>query len=723
MIKNEKSQNLQKIFPLSAYGLSLHLKFINLISELFLTYSWWWLLAVVATGVVYALLLYFKNPLSRLSRAVSVFLFILRFLSVSMLAFLLLSPFLKTRIKIKEKPIIIVGVDNSRSIVLSADSAFYKNSFPEKMNKLLDVLEEDYQADFYTYGRNTRVGQPMDFTEVSSDYSNFFNTIQENYRGLNVGAVVLAGDGLYNRGSDPVYNASNLKWPVYTIALGDTTAYSDLKVNDVRYNRLVYLDDNFPVEVNIDAAKLKGKSAVLKLFAFGKLVEKKTFFIKNDHFSTDFRILVPATEKGKHRVKITLTVFDNELNKQNNSKSIFVNVLDSRQKVLIVAAAPHPDLSAIRQSLSGFRDYKVDIQFIKKLTADPSEYDLVIFHQVPSLKYNADAFFKSIIEKKIPTLFILGKQSNISRFNSYFDGLHIFTPHGFEMAQPVINPKFSVFNYDEVLTARLENLPPLTVPFGNYKPADRSKIMAWQKINNLETDIPLVLFYESDGVKQAVITGEGVWLWKMHDYLKNSNFDAVETLLGKTVQYLTARTDKRHFRILSREYYQPGEKVALKAELYNDAWELINNQDVTLTLINEHNEQFKYSFSPYEDYYTLNLDNLLPGVYQYKGKARNGDKVFSDKGEFVVNSVSVESRKLQADFNLMYRLASENRGKMIYPSQMDSLPDLIKENQNVKTRVIYNFKTDGLNNIWYILVLILFLLSLEWFLRKYFGSY
>ncbi len=694
-----------------------------MIPELFLTYSWWWILAVVAVGLVYALLLYYKNPLSRLSKGIALFLFVLRFLSVSILAFLLLSPFIKTRIRIKEKPIVVVGVDNSQSLILSADSLFYKNEFPKKLNRLVASLGDNYQTDLYLFGSKTRIGRTIDFSDKISDYSSFIRTVKENYRGLNVGAVVVAGDGLYNRGTDPVYDASGLQWPVYAVAMGDTTIYSDLKITDVRFNRLVFLNDVFPVAVSVAASRLKGKRATLRVYAFGKKVEEKIFTISSNRFTGNYRIMIPASEKGKHRVRITLTVFDNELNKQNNTKSIFVNVLDTRQKVLIVAASPHPDISAIRQSLTDFRNYKVEVQYVNKLTAHPDDYDLIIFHQVPCMKKNPVTFLKKVEEKKIPELFILGRQSALKLFSREVHALNIFSPHGTELAQPVVNPRFTLFSYDKELASKLEKLPPLTVPFGNYKPAERAKVLAFQKINTLETDIPLILFYESDGVKQAVITGEGVWLWKLHDFLSHGNFNVVSTLLGKTVQYLTARAYNRHFRILSKEEYQPDDDIVIRAELYDDAWELVNSPEVKFTLTDEEKEQFKYSFSPYEQYYTLHLDHLSPGVYQYKGSVKQGDKTYTDRGEFVVNTLSAESRKLRADFNLMYRLAEVANGRMIYPNQMEQLPAMLKKDGQVKTRIVYNYKTQGLNNVWAILAIVLFLLSLEWFLRKYFGSY
>ncbi len=694
-----------------------------MISELYLTYSWWWLAVVIIVSLIYALLLYYKNPLSRLSVKISAFLFVLRFLAVALLLFLLLSPFIKTRIKTKEKPIVVVGIDNSQSIILTPDSAYYKSRFPKDIDKLIDKLKSSYQTDVYLFGDKPRLSDKPDFSDNNSDYSSFFNSIKENYRGLNVGAIVLAGDGIYNRGTDPVYETSGLQWPVYTIATGDTNTYADLKINDVRFNKIVYLNDRFPVEINLHADKLSGKKATLKVSAFGKTVVKKSFRIKGDSYSKDFRILIPASQKGKHKISISVSVFKNELNTQNNTRNLFVNVLNSHQKVLIVAAAPHPDVSAIKQSLTQYRDYKVDIQYVKKLTANPDDYNLIILYQVPCLKHNPVAWLKKLETKKVPRLYILGKLSNIPAFNNSGSGLKIYSSHGTEIAQPVISRNFSLFTYDKTMAATLEMLPPLTVPFGNYKTADRARVFAFQKINNLETTIPLILFYENAGFKDAVISGEGLWLWKLHNYLINSNFDAVESLLGKTAQYLTARNDKRHLKIISKETYLPGDEIKIKAALYNESWELINNNEISLTLTDEQNKQFKYSFSPYETYYFLTLENLKPGVYRYTGEATIGNKKYYDKGEFIINNTSAESKRLQADYNLMYRLAAENNGTMVLPEAMNTLPELIKKNQQVKTRIVFSYRTRGVNDIWYIAALIIFLLSLEWFLRKYFGSY
>jgi hypothetical protein len=60
---------------------------------------------------------------------------------------------------------------------------------------------------------------------------------------------------------------------------------------------------------------------------------------------------------------------------------------------------------------------------------------------------------------------------------------------------------------------------------------------------------------------------------------------------------------------------------------------------------------------------------------------------------------------------------------MLYPEEITELPSLLAENNAIKKRTYFEEKLSGLNTMPLILIIILSLLSLEWFLRKYFGSY
>jgi hypothetical protein len=92
-----------------------------------------------------------------------------------------------------------------------------------------------------------------------------------------------------------------------------------------------------------------------------------------------------------------------------------------------------------------------------------------------------------------------------------------------------------------------------------------------------------------------MISGEGLWRWRMYDYEQSSNHDAFNALISAVVQYLSVRADDRQFRVrLEKEQFAGGnriysenESVIFSAELLNESNELINAPDVSLTIKDE----------------------------------------------------------------------------------------------------------------------------------------
>ena len=695
-----------------------------MITDLIIEYPWWSLLIVIVTGLVVAGLLYYRNRANKLGTFLTILLFIVRFLAVSLLAFLLLSPFLKTRIKNLEKPIVIIGVDNSKSMILNKDSTYYQGDFITQMKKLEDDLSGKYDVDSYLFGEKPRMAWPPDYQDQTSDYAGFFKAVKENYAGMNVGAVIVAGDGISNRGIDPVFAASALNYPVYTLALGDTTTNKDLKINDVRFNSVVYRDEDFPLEVNLSARKMKGTKATLTVYAFGKRQAKKQVVIGSDHFNRSIRFTLPAEKSGVQRIRIQVRSPETEINTRNNTRDIFITILENRRKILIMAYAPHPDVAAVRKSLETNGNYQVDIAFPSDFKGKITDYDLIIFHNLPAIRQPFSRFFKDLSKKKIPYLFITGKQTAFRKLKGHFTGVDI-RPAGynFEDAQPEYNPLFSLFTMSDETVKKLEKFPPLIVPLGNYQLSRGASVFAWQRINKIETNFPLILFDEQDGIRHGMIAGEGLWMWRMYDYLQNGNNETFDEILNKTVQLLMARKDKRFFRIITRHEYTSAENAIVKAELYNPSWEPVNDVDVNFVLMNENGDRYDYVFSPSGKGYVLNLKKLPVGVYRYSSSVKLGKEKYKTSGEFIVSGLSLESRNLNADHAMLYRLTADHSGKMIYPSEIDQIPELLSARDDLKTKIYYEEKYTGLNALPWLAGLIMLLLAIEWFLRKYFGSY
>lgn len=703
----------------------LQLKISVLFSDLIISYSYGFIVLAILAGLLYAGILYVRNKRNKIGRFWTTILFILRFLSVFLLATLLLSPYFKTNEKFVEKPIVVLGYDNSQSIVLGRDSAFYKTTFSQQWQNIPSLIGEDYNSEAYLFGSQVRKSDAPDNSDASSDYSEFIAHVKNEYKGMNLGAVVLAGDGIYNQGVEPLFAASGLSVPIYTIALGDTVAIKDIKITDVRYNSLVYKDDIFPLEISVSADMLKGEQAELVVSAFGESPQKKRINIDDHDFTASYEFKLLAKKIGKHHIKIDILLNEEELNKSNNHSSIFVEIFNDAQKILILAYGPHPDVSAIHQSLKSFQQYETDIRYIKDFnTVKVKDYNLVILHQIPSVFQRADQLMNEIRDLEMPVLYIIGKHSSLPVFNQQFNGMDILTTIGkYEETRPDVNSLFKRFSYDIEYASQLENFPPLISPLGNYVVSQNAEVFAYQRINGISTDFPLIVFYDKSGVKSGAIAGEGIWMWRIHNYLNNRSFEAFNNFISKSIQYLSVKKDKRFFKVNTKNEYTRSENVIINAELYNDSYEAVNDAEVSLRLTDENGQQFNYLFTPEGDIYSLDLKQLDVGVYSYFAKTQLGNEQYEANGEFIVSGQSFESRDLQADHALLYRLANSGNGKMLYPDEITELPSLLAENNALKKRTYFEEKLSGLNTMPLILIIILFLLSLEWFLRKYFGSY
>ena len=99
-------------------------------------YPLWFLLFCVLFGAAVSALLYVKNSKYNLTSALKRILAVIRFIAITIIAFLLLSPLVKTVSRNVEKPIIIVAQDNSESILINKDSAFYKNQYKEQLKEI-----------------------------------------------------------------------------------------------------------------------------------------------------------------------------------------------------------------------------------------------------------------------------------------------------------------------------------------------------------------------------------------------------------------------------------------------------------------------------------------------------------------------------------------------------------------------------------------------------------
>lgn len=694
-----------------------------------LQYPTWYLLLCLALGLLFALGLYYKDRSFReQSQKMNPILGFLRFLSGTLISFLLLSPLIKSIETRTEKPTIVIAQDASESIGLSMTDE-QKQAYRQQMEALKGNFAEKYHVKTYSFGDRVRDSLDFSFGDKVTNISDVLQTIYDDYSHQNLGAIILATDGIYNEGSSPNYLTSKLAVPVYSIALGDTTIAKDLFIRQVLHNKIAYLGDRMEVQVDISAKNFYNKSTKLTTYivegnSLRKLKEDVILIGKKDFFKT-VSVVLPMDKSGVQQFRFKLSPLQGEVSTSNNVRDIYIEVLDSRQKILILAEAPHPDLAAIKQSLSVNKNYDVSIQHIKNFTDVVAKYDMVILHQLPSTSHAAVNVLRTIKERHIPHLFVVGVKSNLTNVNKVQSLIHIQSggqkPN---LVQANFNDKFSLFIVNDKVKQVLPDFNPMSAPFGTFKPSPNAHVLLYQRLGKIKTEYPLWLLGESDGTKVGVIAGEGLWKWRLFDFMQHRNHEVFDELMMKSIQYLSVKEDKRRFRInISKNLFKENEPILLNAELYNENYELINAPDVNMVITDESGKEYPFAFNRQGNSYRLNAGFLPAGSYRFKGQTVFSGKELESKGRFTIQQIQLEKYATTADHNVLQLVSNEFGGQLVYPNSINSLAEIIKNKSSVKSIMYQSTRNKPLINVRWILGILIVLLAVEWFFRKYFGGY
>jgi hypothetical protein len=680
-----------------------------------------WLIGVgVILGVVYAAILYYRTKVPW-GKNTNYLLATIRALMVTQLTLLLFGPLIRQIKNTKEPPAVVFAIDNSQSIAEIEDSVNLLEIQSEIRN-----LREDLEAKGYITETRTLDGisdeSNLTFNANSSNLNALIQGIQNDYESRNLSNVLLFSDGLYNLGSNPAFHPYNFQ--IQSIGMGDTTRRPDLNLNALLYNKIAYQGNKFPVIAELFSYNMVGETVRIQIEKGGVILERKQIRISNQNQYDQLEFLLEASEGGMQRYTVSAIPVDGEFIVSNNSKEAYIDIIDGKQKILMVASAPHPDVRAIKSALESNQNYEM-LTYIDGInTYQEDKYDAIILHQVPDRRRRYQNILQKIQQEKIPTFFIYGNQSDINAFNELNGAVRIL-PIRYQKDQvfPLHNPGFGKFLYSPENITALNDFTPVSVPFANFAVLNQSEIMLYQKVGRVNTQKPLLLIQKSNDWSSAVMLGEGMWNWRIQEYAKSQNQEAFDEMISKIIQFLSTKDDKRRFKVypLKNEYLN-SETVVFETEVYNQIYEPTYGHKIELQIKDDENNTTGFSYITSEQNSTYQVNGLENGIFTYEARAViNGNNEIAT-GSFTIRDLQIETTNLTANHDLLRNVSAQNGGEFYTKNQLDQLRDnLILEEQEFK---IYSSESylAIINMKWGFFVLIIFV-SVEWFLRKYNGSY
>jgi hypothetical protein len=622
---------------------------------------------------------------------------------------LLINPIItKNTLEIVKTPLPIV-VDNSSSIsFLNANE-----KATELYQKLISnaALQDKFDVQSYQFDSEFQQSEKFNFKGMQTN----LDAVAKNLKSINKNVIfptVIITDGNQTSGNDYVYGFDEAN-KVFPLIVGDTTTFLDFKINQLNVNKYAFHKNKFPVEVFLNYSGTKNVTADFVISQGNSVFSKQSISFSPSKKTAIINVLIPANKVGLNIFKATVSCKEKEKNTYNNAKNFAVEVIDQKTNIAIFSAINHPDIGALKRAIETNAQRKVTLvkpNDIKLL----QEYNILILYQ-------PTAEFKSIFDTAklagINTFIITGNNTDFNFLNQQQNNLSFKMSGQKEDYLAAFNSQFNLFAIDNI---GFENFPPLQNPFGNITTDGNVSVLLSSKIRNIDTNSPLLAFTENQGKRTAYFLGENSWKWRLQSHIDNQSFEKFDVFIDKIIQFLASNNSKKALVVEHESFYNSGEAIEITAQYFNKNYEFDEKARLSIAVTNSKTKQTKnYDLLKSNNSYKVNLDGLTAGNYDFSVKELNSKTSYSS--HFEILDFDIEKQFVNPDVEKLTQLASQTQGKAYFPDQIEVLIKSLLDNEEYKA-VQKNTvtKTPLIDWVW-LLVLISFFLSTEWFVRKYNG--
>ncbi len=654
------------------------------------------------------------------SRRLALLLAGIRTITFFLAGLLLLNPLLRFFRENRLPPISVILIDNSRSIKLAGNP----DSLRIFQEKIIAVKKQLESAGSLVFTENLK--GPVDnpgkivFDQGSTNLEAALRRISSSYEGQNLAQVILASDGIINEGSDLQDAVSPFR--IHTIALGNPNPGKDLRISGIRHNKLVYLGNQFPVNVEIQARGTRSSQVSLRLMEGGKLIETKTVGLSPSGLAKA-GFSLKALQKGMHEYTVELEAESGEITLENNRRNFFIEVVSEKQKVLLLASCPHPDLKAIRAALEPLEQVELTTLIAGIDPYRPEQYSLVILHQLPDVAGSFGPQVSQFLRKSGTALWLIATPfTDFGRLrNEAGSWINLQGGKGQpEESGNRFEENFQRFSFDEKDRQTLSLLPPVKSPGASFSWKGASETILSQLIGRVASPTPLLSVQTEKDSRRAIFWGDGLWLWRLNEFGKNENTEASDKLIEKTCQLLLSSAKKKQLQVSSMaDEYAETDAPSFRVETFNQLMEPVFDKQVKLSISRNGGKPTEYSLITATGNPLLRTQALPAGVYHFSASALIDGKELKDEGDFIVRSFDVEARQLEANHSLLQAISKSGNGLFTHISDMEKIGE---KSELPPPLLEFTDWNENLLGVKWMLAMILFFLSAEWLIRKLNGA-
>lgn len=669
----------------------------------------WVILAAIFALLVVLFQYYYKTK--RRGKLI-VLLSFLRFSGIFGVLLLIINPKITKNTYTVEKTKLVVLIDNSSSIKNSKSTQKVLEAVKTIKN---DVdLKNKFTIDTYSFGNSLNAIQDsITFKEKNTNIGVALQATADIYRNTNT-ALVLLTDGNQTLGQDYEFLASTYKKPIYPVVVGDTTTYTDLKIDQVNKNNFAFLNNKYPLEVYVSYTGDKTITKQLAITENGKNVFKENITFSKVENSKVITTNIDAKSIGVKKLRVHISALTDEKNTVNNSKTVALEVIDEKTNIAIVSNVEHPDLGTLKKAIESNEQRSVRILKPNSSKTEWQNTDVFVFYQPVNS-------FKNVVDYAINSnknsFVITGLQTDWNFLNSV-QNTYIFE-RGFPVQEvmPTVNSSFSKFDISEFST---NNFPPLQSNVSPVFPKNESLTILKTTIRGVAIESPLLSVSELDKTKQVFLFGEDIWKWRMQTFRNDKDFKSFDDFIGKIILYLASSNSKNSFTLDYKQVYLGSSEAVINASVFDDAFEFDSNATVVLKIRNKEKSTYKEIPMLLSGFnYKADLSSLPAGDYTFTATVKNTNT--SKSGAFTILDYDVETQFTSSNYKKMNRVAENTNANLFYINNISGLREDLLAKEALKPVQSSKENIVSLVEFKFLLGFILLVFAIEWFIRKYNG--
>ncbi len=661
----------------------------------------------------------------------------LRALALAILFFLLADPLLRRVFTTEQPPVLAVLVDDSQSIAFH--DSLSGGGLSGDLQTFLDALPSDLDTRLFAFSNSTRRLPDLDSLTRNgprTDIARALGDLTERLRGDNLQGIVLVSDGNVNTGRNPVYVAEKLGVRLFPVVVGDTSALRDVRLRRVVTNRVVYTGSVVPVQVAVQGIGYGGERVVVTLRDGARVLDSQATVLPDGGGDATLDLSFTPQNDGVLRLTADVSRLDGEATFRNNVQTATVQVRSNRRRVLLVGAAPEPDVSALRQAMES--DASLDVtarvqkgpgEFYEGPLPNPSGFDAVVLAGYPGAVADAASIgqIRAAAEKGVGIAFFATARTDYNRLRGLADVLPA-APNGFPprftetfpMPTPAgtTHPLLAI---DGAPPLERKRLPPLQRPDLRWTLAPDARVLATSEVRGVRFDDPLLVVRRTPDTRALMLLGTGVWRWNT---LPRDLEDAAlfwPAFVSNAVRWVATRDDARRVRVETVESVFGGEeRVQFTGQVYDESLQPVERARVQVNVTAADGAVRPFVMQHVGNgRYTLDAGTLPPGDYRFGAAATlDAQPLGDDAGVFSVGALALEYQEPRADYGLMQGLAQRTSGRAFSVARLDSLPGLLARLPTFTPTIVAREAEQPLHDAWPFLALVVLLLTAEWVLRK-----